>query len=69
MFWINGLTVRWFLLIMVIKADLWLCHLRNTASKLAVFVISLCLRNWKEKEHGGGVHNILWSSRGSKVPT
>lgn len=42
--------VRWLLFLVVTQADIWLCHFQNTASKLAVFVIPLYLRSWKEKK-------------------
>lgn len=42
--------VRWLLFLVVTQADIWLCHFQNTASKLAVFVIPLFLRSWKEKK-------------------
>lgn len=54
--------VRWLLFLVVTQADIWLCHFQNTASKLAVFVIPLYLRSWKEKKkkkHEGGVQEVL----------
>lgn len=40
----------WLLFLVVTQADIWLCHFQNTASKLAVFVIPLYLRSWKEEK-------------------
>lgn len=48
-------------------ADILLCRLQNTVSKLAMFVISLYLKSRKRKQHGVGVQEVLWSGPGRKV--
>lgn len=52
---------------MVLQADILLCHLQNTVSELAMFVISIYLKSRKRKQHGVGVQGVLWSGPGRKV--
>lgn len=53
-------VVRWLLLLVVTRADIWHCRLQNIASRLAMFVISLSLRSWKEnRKHEGGRQEVL----------